>query len=125
MKTRFKYNLILTLSVLLVNCTTSGGKYLGDDQDNGKTYSIGDDAMAEKLLMLSKAYTNQNTDELVKHYDDAFLGENGVENTKKWLESMDSISMEPYVVIPVKLEGDPDTKVLAWSMEERHYKNGN
>ena len=30
--------------------------------------------------------------------------------------------MKPYVIIPVKLEGDPDTKVLAWSMEERHYK---
>ena len=31
---------------------------------------------------------------------------------------MNMLSMKPYVVIPVKLEGDPDTKVLAWSKEE-------
>jgi len=80
--------------------------------------------MSEKLQMLSEAYSMQNTDELVKHYDADFLGENGVETTREWLESMDSISMKPYVIIPVKLQGDPDTKVLAWSKEERHYKNG-
>ena len=32
--------------------------------------------------------------------------------------------MNPYVIIPIKLQGENETKVLAWSKEERHYKNG-
>ena len=124
MKLILKQLSILFLLFLFTNCTTTGGQYLGDGQNSGNAYSIGDNAMSEKLQMLSKAYSMQDTDELVKHYDTDFLGENGVETTRKWLESMDSISMKPYVIIPVKLQGDPDTKVLAWSKEERHYKNG-
>tara|TARA_B100000767_G_scaffold187773_1_gene175126 strand:+ start:1232 stop:2137 length:906 start_codon:yes stop_codon:yes gene_type:complete len=124
MKTLIISSLLLILSILTISCNSSGGKYLGNDDNNGKAYSIGDDAMSEKLLMIAEAYSNQDTDELLKHYDGTFLGENGPESTRKWLESMDSITMEPYIVIPVKLEGDPDTKVLTWSKEERHYKNG-
>ena len=124
MKQLLKGIFLLLTTVLFVNCNSSGGKNLVAGDTYGKTYSIGDNAMSEKLQILAKAYSMQNTDELVKHYDAEFLGENGVESTRKWLESMDSISMEPYVIIPVKLEGDPDTKILAWSKEERHYKNG-
>ena len=124
MKTILKQIALLFIFCLFTNCNTTGGQYLGDGENNGNAYSIGDNVMSEKLKMLSEAYSMQNTDELVKHYDTDFLGENGVETTRKWLESMDSISMKPYVIIPVKLQGDPDTKVLAWSKEERHYKNG-
>jgi len=124
MKLLFKGIFLLLTTVVFVNCNSSGGKNLVAGDNYGKTYSMGDNAMSEKLQMLAEAYSMQNTDELVKHYDAEFLGENGVESTRKWLESMDSISMEPYVIIPVKLEGDPDTKILAWSKEERHYKNG-
>ena len=37
---------------------------------------------------------------------------------------MESISMEPYVIVPVKIEGSDETKVLTWSIEERNWKNG-
>jgi hypothetical protein len=124
MKQLFKGIFLLMTAVVFVHCNSSGGKNLVAGDTYGKTYSIGDNAMSKKLQILAEAYSMQNTDELVKHYDAEFLGENGVESTRKWLESMDSINMEPYVIIPVKLEGDPDTKVLAWSKEERYYKNG-
>jgi len=124
MKTLLKRIAFFCTLCLITSCNTTGGQYLGEGDNNGNAYSIGNDAMADKLLMLSKAYSEKNTEELVKHYDSTFLGENGVESTRAWLESMDSISMKPYVVIPVQLEGDDDTKVLAWSKEERHYKNG-
>ena len=115
---------ILVLSILITSCTSSGGKYLVEGDNYGKTYSIGDNAMATKLLKIAEAYSMQNADDMAQYYDAEFMGENGVESTRKWLESMDSISMKPYVVIPVKREGDNDTKVLAWSKEERFYKNG-
>ena len=70
-------------SVLFVNCTSNGGKNLVPGDNYGKTYSIGDNAMSDKLQMLSEAYSMQNTDELVKHYDADFLGENGVETTRR------------------------------------------
>jgi len=124
MKTIFKQIAFFCTLCFITSCNTTGGQYLGEGDNNGNAYSIGNDAMADKLLMLSEAYSEKNTEELVKHYDSTFLGENGVESTRAWLESMDSISMKPYVVIPVKLDGDNDTKVLAWSKEERHYKNG-
>lgn len=124
MKTLLKRIAFFCTLCLITSCNTTGGQYLGEGDNNGNAYSIGNDAMADKLLMLSEAYSEKNTEELVKHYDSTFLGENGVESTRAWLESMDSISMKPYVVIPVQLEGDDDTKVLAWSKEERHYKNG-
>ena len=115
---------ILMFSLLLTNCNSSGGKYLVEGDNYGKSYRIGNDAMADKLLKISEAYSMQNADDMAQYYDAEFLGENGVETTREWLESMDSISMKPYVVIPVKIEGDNDTKVLAWSKEERFYKNG-
>ena len=51
----------------------------------------------------------------MQHYDSTFIGENGEATTRRWLESMDSISMVPYKVIPVQLDGSEDTQVLAWS----------
>lgn len=114
----------LSISFLMLNCNNSGGSHLVNGDNYLKSYSIGDDKMTSRLFELARAYSDKDTEDLLEYYDDDFLGENGGESTKKWLESMDSISMNPYVIIPVKLEGDPDTKVLAWSKEERHYKNG-
>jgi hypothetical protein len=108
----------------MLNCNNSAGSHLVNGDNYGKSYTIGDDTMTSRLLELTRAYSNKDTEDLLKYYDDDFLGENRAESTKKWLESMDSITMDPYVIIPVKLEGDSDTKVLAWSKEERHYKNG-
>ena len=68
MKLLFKGIFLLLTTVLFVNCTSSGGKNLVAGDTYGKTYSIGDNAMSEKLQMLAEAYSMQNTDELVKHY---------------------------------------------------------
>lgn len=42
----------------------------------------------------------------------------------KWLGSMETISMDPYMIIPVKMEGSDNTMVLAWSTEDRNFKDG-
>ena len=113
----------LSASLLMCNCNNSAGINLIQGEDYEKSYSIGDDAMTTRLQKLSEAYSNKDSETLLQYYDEDFLGENGVEDTQQWLESMDSISMSPYVIIPIKLQGENDTKVLAWSKEERHYKN--
>ena len=55
MKLLFKGIFFLFAFVLFVNCTSNGGKNLVAGDNFGKTYSIGDDAMSEKLQILSKA----------------------------------------------------------------------
>lgn len=113
------------VTTLLFNCENpKAGAFMGEGDNQGKAYSMGNDAMADMVVELAKAYSNQDTETLMQHYDSAFVGENGEATTRRWLESMDSISMVPYVVIPVQLEGSEDTQVLAWSKEKRHYKNG-
>jgi len=124
MKRIYIFLTTLSISFLMLNCNNSGGSHLVNGDNYLKSYTIGDDEMTSRLFELTRAYSNKDAEDLLKYYDDDFLGENGAESTKKWLESMDSITMDPYVIIPVKLEGDSDTKVLAWSKEERHYKNG-
>lgn len=112
-------------AALLFNCENpKAGAFLGAGDNQGKAYSIGDDAMADMVVELAQAYSNQDTETLMQHYDSTFIGENGEATTRRWLESMDSISMVPYKVIPVQLDGSEDTQVLAWSKETRHYKNG-
>ena len=74
MKLLLKGISFLIAFALCVSCTTNGGKNLVPGDNYGKTYSIGDNAMSDKLQMLSEAYSMQNTDELVKHYDADFLG---------------------------------------------------
>ena len=114
----------LSFSLTMYNCNNSAGVNLITGEDYEKSYRMGDDMMTSRLQMLSEAYSNKDSKTLLKYYDEDFLGENGAEDTVNWLESMDSISMNPYVIIPIKIQGEDETKVLAWSKEERHYKNG-
>ena len=52
------------------------------------------------------------------------FGAQVIEDNRKWLNSMEQISMVPYRMIPVKLEGTDETLVLTWSVENRKWKNG-
>ena len=124
MKRILIFLITLSLSLSMYNCNNSAGVNLIKGEDYEKSYSMGNDIMTSKLQKLSKAYSNKDSETLLKYYDEDFLGENGVEDTVNWLESMDSISMNPYVIIPIKIQGEDETRVLAWSKEERHYKNG-
>jgi hypothetical protein len=42
----------------------------------------------------------------------------------EWLGSMETISMDPYMIIPVKMKDSEKTMVLAWSTEDRNFKDG-
>jgi hypothetical protein len=120
---KFKILVLVFLTFTFLNCNSKGGSYLGEGQKNGKSYSFGDDSSTKTILGISEAYSNQNADQLNTYYDATFLGENGKTDTEKWLTSMNSISMKPYKVIPLSMNGE-DQQVLAWSKEERDYKNG-
>ena len=52
------------------------------------------------------------------------MSEKRKENYSKWLNSMESISMKPYKIIPLHQKDGDFKQILAWSEEERVYKNG-
>lgn len=120
-----KFKLILLSVVLLsvFSCKNKGGMSLEKNGNTGNVYSFGDPAFAKNIIDIAAAYTSQDTDKLLSYYDDSFNSEADKSGTKKWLESMNSISMKPYKIIPLSMKGE-DHQVLAWSKEERDYKNG-
>ena len=120
-----KFKLILLSVVLLsvFSCKNKGGMSLEENTNTGNVYSFGDPAFTKNIIDIAAAYTSQDTDKLLSYYDDSFNSEADKAGTKKWLESMNSISMKPYKIIPLSMNGE-DQQVLAWSKEERDYKNG-
>ena len=61
---------------------------------------------------------------LFTYYSEEFLTDRRKEWSKKYLESMESLSMVPYKIIPLVGEDGKYKQVIAWSDEERVYKNG-
>ena len=120
---KFKLILLSVVTLTVFSCNNKGGKSLAENANKGKSYSFGNPALTKNIIDMAAAYTNQDTDKLLSYYDDSFNSEDDKAWTKKWLESMNSISMKPYKIIPLSMKGE-DHQVLAWSKEERDYKNG-
>ena len=114
------FPIILLLIITIYSCKNSGGILIED----GSSYKFGDDVMSSNLISLAEAYSDRDTEKLFTFYSDSFLTERRKEWSKKYLESLDSLSMIPYKVIPLVSEDGKSREVIAWSKEERIYKNG-
>ncbi len=113
-------HIILLFIITIYSCKNSGGILIED----GSSYKFGDDKMSSNLISLAEAYSDRDTEKLFTFYSDSFLTERRKEWSKKYLESLDSLSMIPYKVIPLVSEDGKNREVIAWSKEERIYKNG-
>lgn len=113
-------HVILLFIITIYSCKNSGGILIED----GSSYKFGDDKMSSNLISLAEAYSDRDTEKLFTFYSDSFLTERRKEWSKKYLESLDSLSMIPYKVIPLVSEDGKNREVIAWSKEERKYKNG-
>ena len=109
---------------LLYSCQNTGGVWLKDGDNSGKTYQFGNPEDLTNLEELAKAYSEKDTLSLFTFYNKEFLTQNRRRNTSRWMESMEKITMEPYKIIPLHLKDSDFKHVLAWSKEERIYKNG-
>lgn len=116
--------IIFSLAFLNYSCQSDGGVWLGEGDGKGKSYTFGPNKEIATLQGLAKAYSEQNVEELFKFYADDYLTERRQKFTKDWLGSMESISMEPYRIIPLHQKDGDFKQILAWSKEERVYKNG-
>ena len=103
-------------------CESSGGVWLGEGNNSGNSYTFGPNQDVEMLKNLAKAYSEKNVEKLSSYYSQEYMNESRKENYSKWLNSMESITMKPYKIIPLR-NGD-FKQVIAWSKEERISKNG-
>ena len=116
--------LIFILPLVVTSCQTTGGVWLKEGERKGTAYKFGGQKMTDNLLALAEAYSERDTEKLFTYYSEEFLTERRKEWSKEYLESMESLSMVPYKIIPLVGEDGKYKQVIAWSDEERVYKNG-
>ena len=107
---------------LVFACESSGGVWLGDGNNSGNPYTFGPNQDVETLKNIAKAYSEKNVEKLSSYYSEEYMNKKRKENYSKWLNSMESITMKPYKIIP--LRNGNFKQVIAWSKEERISKNG-
>jgi len=123
MKNIIKTIIVFLLVFTITACESNGGTWLGEGENSGKSYTFGPEKDVEMLINLAKAYSNKNSQELFKYYSDDFFTEKQKQNYINWAESMETLSMAPYKIIPLQ-NGKDFRQVIAWSKEERINKNG-
>ena len=106
------------------SCQNSGGVWLGDNENKGKPYVFGTQEETQMLQDLAKAYSKRDFEALSSFYSDDYFNEQEKENLIAWFEGMESLAMEPYKIIPLHVKGSDFKHIIAWSNEERVYKNG-
>ena len=79
MKTSFYAKAIALLLVFgfTTSCQNTGGLWLGEGDNKGKSYTFGSSEDNQRLLDLAEAYSNKDTDKLMIMYTDEFIGKNG------------------------------------------------
>ena len=117
---KLKYFLVGFSLLAIYSCKESGGIRVED----GSSYKFGNDKMSSNLISLAEAYSARDPEKLFTFYSDSFLTDKRKEWSKKYLGSLDSLSMVPYKIVPLISEDGKYSEVIAWSKEERIYKNG-
>ena len=114
---------IFSSQLLSAQKIKKAGIYLGADANNGKTYVFGQQEAVNSVMDVARNYTLKDVDAMIENYGGEF-GAQVIEANRKWLNSMEQISMVPYRIIPVKFQDSDETLVLTWSTEDRKWKNG-
>ena len=70
------------------------------------------------------AYNSLDAEKEMSFYSDDYVTEERMAGMKEWHGSMESLNMQPWAVVPVRLQGDDRDLVLVWSVEDRVWKNG-
>ena len=113
----------LTFCSSLFLTAQTAGVFLGEGDNNGKSFTIGTNASVETVKKIAKDYSSKDVDAMMSNYTKEF-SEKAMDWSAEWLGSMETITMDPYMIIPVKMEGSENTMVLTWSAEDRNFKDG-
>ena len=121
---------ILFLTACVENVSYEGvesaGKRLGNEDNElyGNAYVLGSDKSVNTVMEAVAAYNALDAEKEMSFYSDDYVTEERMAGMKEWHGAMESLNMNPWAVVPIRLQGDNRDLVLVWSVEERVWKNG-
>ena len=104
----------------------SAGKSMpGEDIElNGNAYVLADDKSMDTVQASTDAYNARDWDAMKALYRDDFV-ENSAEGMTEYFDNeVETLNMDIYAMLPVKIEGSDITRVLTWATEDRTFQNG-
>lgn len=104
----------------------SAGKRLGNEDNElfGNSYVLGSDSSVNTVMDAVAAYNSLDAEKEMSFYSDDYVTEERMAGMKEWHGAMESLNMQPWAVVPIRLQGDNRDLVLVWSVEDRVWKNG-
>ena len=104
----------------------SAGKRLGNEDNElfGNSYVLGSDSSVNIVMDAVAAYNSLDAEKEMSYYSDDYVTEERMAGMKEWHGAMESLNMQPWAVVPIRLQGDNRDLVLVWSVEDRVWKNG-
>ena len=102
----------------------SAGKFEpGEDNElNGSAYVLADDKYMDIVQQSTDAYNARDWNAMKSLYRDEFV-ENMSEGMTEYFDNeVETLNMDIFAMLPVKLKGDDITRVLTWSVEDRYFK---
>ena len=102
----------------------SAGKFEpGEDNElNGSAYVLADDKYMDIVQQSTDAYNARDWNAMKSLYRDEFV-ENMSEGMTEYFDNeVETLNMDIFAMLPVKLKGDDITRVLTWSVEDRVFK---
>ncbi|MDA0987512.1 MAG: hypothetical protein O3A55_07950 [Bacteroidetes bacterium] len=87
----------------------------------GKAFTLGSNKSMNVILESFKAY---NALDLEKYLSFYVMTNDQKELQKKWFNSLNKVEENPWIVLPLRLEGTKEEVVLVIAEEKRDYKNG-
>ena len=122
---------ISVLAFLLGFTLTSGsnesaGKFMPgeDDELNGNAYILADDNAMDTVQASTDAYNARDWDAMKALYRDDFIENSAEAMTNYFDKEVETLNMDIYAMLPVKIEGSDITRVLTWATEDRTFQNG-
>ena len=89
----------------------------------GNAYVLADNQYMDLVTTSTSAYNAKDSESMRALYNDDFKSW-GDESMPAYFESMSSLNMDIFAMIPIHLQGDERKMVLTWSREDRNWKNG-
>ena len=104
----------------------SAGKFEpGEDNElNDSAYVLADDKYMDIVQQSTDAYNARDWNAMKSLYRDEFV-ENMSEGMTEYFDNeVETLNMDIFAMLPLKLKGDDITRVLTWSVEDRLFQNG-
>lgn len=104
----------------------SAGKFFPGEENelNGNAYVLAGDSAMDVVQKSTDAYNARDWDAMKSLYRDEFVENSAEAMTNYFDNEVETLNMDIYSMLPVKIQGSDITRVLTWATEDRLFQNG-